>query len=106
MLFTGPHNALCLWRCTVNNQCRVERRYAIKSVMGDIKSLKDNVKLVADQVNDTQEPFRHKMNSFVRVCAQAKAIFCKRTYFVDLRLLKNTFGVSCKSIKQDFALRL
>jgi len=42
-------------------------RYTVAGLRSDIKSVKDNVKFVADRLNDTQEPFRRQMNSFVKV---------------------------------------
>jgi len=45
----------------------VECRYTVQSLTSDIKSLKDNVKFVSDQLSVTHESFRHKLTSFVKV---------------------------------------
>jgi len=42
-------------------------RYTVAGLRADIKSLKDNIKFVADRLSDTHESFRHQMNNFIKV---------------------------------------
>jgi len=59
-------------RDTLNTQNAVVvcvHRYTVQSLRADIKSLRDSVKLVAEQLdNCTLDKFRHRMKSFIEVC--------------------------------------
>ena len=62
-------------RDTLNTQNAVVvvcvHRYTVQSLRADIKSLRDSVKLVAEQLDScTHDKFRHRMKSFIEVCIQ------------------------------------
>ena len=65
ILNLGENIAKCFRGATFfDSHCR----YTVQSLTADIKSLRDNVKLVANQLSVTQETFRRQLNSFIKVC--------------------------------------